>query len=223
MRETSDTRAVPGKESLHAVILDIDGTLLHSFADDDRLYREAVTTVLGPVRFREMADYEHVSDSGILQEVFRDNGLRPDAAAVESIRRTFFGALEAHIARCGPFEEIPGARCFLERLRRSSRHACAIATGSWRTSALLKLRTAGFDVAGIPVATSDDATSRSDILRHALRALDGPIAEITYYGDGVWDRATCEALGWRFCGVGSTLGGITSFDAEFREELETSV
>lgn len=214
MKRARHTGSVPYREGLRAVILDIDGTLIHSFADDDRLYREAVTTVLGPVRFRDMAEYEHVSDSGILQEIFRDNGIRPDAATVEAVRGTFFAALEAHIAQNGPFEEIPGARRFFERLRRSSSHACAIATGSWRTSALMKLRTARFDVDGIPVATSDDATSRSDILRHALAALEGPIAEVTYYGDGIWDRTTCEALGWRFCGVGPALGGITSFDGE---------
>jgi beta-phosphoglucomutase-like phosphatase (HAD superfamily) len=196
------------------VILDIDGTLLHSFDDDDRLYREAVSRVLGRVRFREMSEYEHVSDSGILAEVFRDNAIQPVPEAIEAIRRTFFSALERHVAEHGPFAEIPGARAFVQRLKRSPRHACAIATGSWRPSALIKLRTAGFDIDRLPLATSDEAVTRSDILRRALAGLKGPIRSITYYGDGIWDRKACASLGWQFRCVGPALGGITSFDAE---------
>ena len=36
-----------GKHMKQAVIFDIDGTLLDSSADDDRIYRDAVRTVLG--------------------------------------------------------------------------------------------------------------------------------------------------------------------------------
>lgn len=199
---------------LHAVILDIDGTLLHSFDDDDRLYREAVSRVLGPVKFREMSEYEHVSDSGILAQVFRDNAIRPDPDTIAAIRRTFFAALERHVLQHGPFAEMPGAKAFVQRLKCSPHHTCAIATGSWRPSALLKLRTAGFDIEALPLATSDEATARSDILRHALAALPGAIGTVTYYGDGVWDRKACEALGWQFRAVGTALQGLESFESE---------
>lgn len=212
MSETTHTAGEA--ESLHAVILDIDGTLLRSFDDDDRLYRESVSRVLGPVKFREMSEYEHVSDSGILAEVLRDNAIQPDPAAIEAVRRTFFAALERHLAQNGPFAEIPGAKAFVQRLKRSQHHACAIATGSWRPSALLKLRTAGFDVDELPIATSDEATARSDILRCALGELRGPIRTVTYYGDGIWDRKACADLGWRFRGVGPALQGISSFESE---------
>lgn len=211
---TEDTHTAVRTQPRHAVIFDIDGTLLHSFDDDDRLYREAVSHVLGSVRFREMSEYEHVSDSGILSEVFVDNGIPPDPEAIEAIRRTFFEALERHVARHGPFPEIPGARDFVRRLKHSPRHACAIATGSWRPSALLKLRTAGFDIEGLPLATSDDATTRPDILRHARAALPEPIAAVTYYGDGVWDRRACQSLGWHFRGVGPALRGLSSYEGE---------
>lgn len=206
--------ASAGAQPRHAVILDIDGTLLHSFDEDDRLYRQAVSQVLGPVRFREMSEYEHVSDSGILAEVFLDNAIQADPETIEAIRHRFFEALEQHVARHGPFAEIPGARDFVRRLKQSPRHACAIATGSWRPSALLKLRTAGFEIDDLPLATSDDATTRCDILSHALAALEGPIAAVTYYGDGSWDRKACASLGWRFRGVGQALRGLTSYDNE---------
>ena len=62
--------------SRHAVIFDIDGTLLHSAEIDDALYRQSVRDVLGDVRLRPtLADYEYVTDSGILAQIFADNGL----------------------------------------------------------------------------------------------------------------------------------------------------
>ena len=34
-----------------------------------------------------------------------------------------------------------------------------------------------------------------------------PAADTVYFGDGEWDRRACEALGWRFIGVGHKLRG----------------
>ena len=50
---------------MHAVIFDIDGTLLHSAAVDDALYREAVRRVLGEVQLRpSLHAYDYVTDTG---------------------------------------------------------------------------------------------------------------------------------------------------------------
>ena len=73
---------------MHAVIFDIDGTLLESASVDDTLYREAVVSVLGDVRFRvSLADYDYVTDSGIVAQVFEDNGIahaHDDILAIKS-------------------------------------------------------------------------------------------------------------------------------------------
>ena len=199
----------------HAIVFDVDGTLIRSAAEDDALYRRAIENVLGTVRYRaSVAEYDHVSDSGILSQVLSDNGVAAEPALVAEIKEVFFAAVAQHIESYGPFEEIPGARGFLDRLRCSEQHCCAIATGGWRESARTKLATTGFELDGVPVATSDDAVDRRDIMQLALDALGSEFASVTYYGDGAWDRDAARTLGWRFRAVGPALGGILTFEHE---------
>lgn len=201
---------------MHAVIFDLDGTLLSSSAQDEALYKEAVQQVLGEVRFRsELADYDHVTDAGILLQVLEDNAIPADAGTIADIRNEFFAMLENFIAESGPFEEIPGARAMLQRLARSESHGVAIATGGWQRSAEIKLETAGFDVGDVPLATSDDALDRIDIMRIALESIGTDCDTVTYYGDGPWDRDACQRLGWKFRPVGAVLNGLLSFDDEY--------
>jgi len=198
---------------VHAVVFDIDGTILQSAAVDDELYRRAVFSVLGHVQFRpSLADYDYVSDSGILAQILADNALDDDAELVGAVKAHFVSGLTAHIAANGPFEEIPGAKRTLETLNRSANHSVAIATGGWRESALLKLQTAGFGELDVPVATSDDARDRKEIMRVALSHLGSNFSSVTYFGDGPWDRDATIELGWRFVAVGSVLGGLASYD-----------
>ena len=201
-----------------AVIFDIDDTLLHSMDADDRLYRQAVRDVVGEVRFREsLADYTHVSDTGILREVLDDNGVADAERCFLEIRERFLASLAEHVRRHGPFREIEGARAMLGRLVRSGAYGVALATGCWRASAELKLRTAGFELDGLPLATSDDAIERVAIMRHALAALGDRFDSVTYYGDGVWDRQACRELGWQFRPVGPALGGLSAYHDEFTD------
>ena len=174
---------------MHAVIFDIDGTLLQSASIDDTLYRDAVRFVLGTVRLRQsLEDYEFVSDSGVLAQIFADNAVVNDQARIQAVKSRFVELLRQHIADNGPFPEIPGARDLLTRYTRSPDHAVAIATGGWRESALLKLETSGFADYGFPLASSDDAYERKEIMRIALSRLGDEFMSVTYYGDGPWDR-----------------------------------
>lgn len=203
---------------IHAVIFDIDDTLLHSMSADDLLYRQAIRDTVGEVRFRaQLADYEHVSDFGILREVLNDNGIAATDDTIAAIQRRFLDSLSAYVETNGPFREIDGARQLLDRLRASNDHAVALATGCWRESAQLKLHTAGFDVADLPLATADDAVPRVDIMQTALRALPTELASITYFGDGVWDQRACASLGWTFRPVGPGLNGIGDYHGEYVE------
>ena len=198
---------------MHAVIFDIDGTLLRSAAVDDDLYRRAVLSVLGDVQFRSSLEaYDYVSDAGILSQILSDNALDDDVELVGAVKACFINELAAHIAANGPFEEIPGAKRTLEKLYRSANHSVAIATGGWRESALLKLKTAGLGELDVPLATSDDARDRKDIMRIALSHLGSAFSSVTYFGDGPWDREATVALGWRFVAVGPLLGGLDTYD-----------
>lgn len=202
-----------GKPMKQAVIFDIDGTLLDSSADDDRIYRDAVRTVLGDVEMRpSLHDYDPVTDTGILTQIFADNALALDDVLMHKVKEEFFVRLEDFVENHGPFAKIPGAREVLARLQVSDRHEIAIATGGWRRSARIKLTSAGFEIDTVPLASSDDAMRRDEIMLVALQALPGEFSSITYFGDGQWDAAACETLGWDFRAVGPALDGLRSFD-----------
>jgi len=201
---------------MHAVIFDVDGTLLDSASQDEGLYKLAVEEVVGEVSFRAgLHDYDIVTDTGILQQVFDDNRINADEQIIEAIKSRFFDLLEEYIDGVGPFRELPGARALLERLDASESYQVAIATGGWRRSAQIKLDTAGFAPVRLHLATSDDALTREEIMKKALQLIGAECASVTYYGDGAWDRQACERLGWHFRPVGAALGGLLSFDDEF--------
>lgn len=197
---------------MHAVIFDIDGTLLQSAAIDDELYQQAVRHLIPDAHIRPaIADYDYVSDSGILTQIFADNGVSADDELAAAVQSRFVELLDDHIARSGAFPEIPGALGYLQHHIDSSEHAVAYATGGWRASARLKLKAAGFDGLDVPLATADDALDRKDIMLTALSHLGESFRSITYYGDGPWDRDSSEQLGWNFVAVGAKLGGLNSY------------
>ncbi len=197
---------------MHAVIFDIDGTLLESVQVDDDLYRQAVREVHGDIVLRSsLHDYEDVSDSGILRDIARDNALEMRLEA--DVKACFVELLRQHVDEYGPFQQIAGAAELLTSLSRSARHGVAMATGGWRESAALKLSSSGIEFADVPLATSDDAVRRTDIMQIALDRLGAGFTRISYYGDGVWDRAACTELGWHFIAVGPGLNGLTSYVA----------
>lgn len=197
---------------MHAVVFDIDGTLVQSTDVDNRLYTEAIQSVLGELRFRSnLHEYRSVTDSGILLQVMEENSIAAEPDLIRRIQHRFLSSFEAYFAANGPFEEIPGARRFVRRLRASEDHVVAFATGGWERTARLKLLTSGFDITDIPLASSDDAIERTEIMRLSLRDFDNCFESIVYYGDGIWDKNACESLGWTFCAVGRELGGIDSY------------
>ena len=197
---------------MHAIIFDIDGTLLHSAAVDDALYREAVRRVLGEVQLRpSLHAYDYVTDTGVLYQIVADNEIVVEPELLQEIKSHFVDLIRGYVDENGPFLEIPGASDLLASLRASSAHAVAIATGGWRESAELKLRSAGLDYSSFPLATADDHHERTSIMKLALGQLGNHFESVTYYGDGPWDRDACRALGWEFVAVGPELGGIESY------------
>ena len=197
---------------MRAVLFDIDGTLLHSAAVDDALYREAVRVVLGDVRLRpSLHEYDFVTDTGVLRQILADNAIAENARTIDEIRAVFVDLLQSHVNEFGPFTEIPGAREMLRALRTSAGCAVAMATGGWRQSAELKLSSAGIHYDDIPLATSNDHHERTTIMEIALERLGGRFESVTYFGDGPWDREACAQLGWEFVAVGPELGGLENF------------
>jgi beta-phosphoglucomutase-like phosphatase (HAD superfamily) len=199
---------------VHAIILDIDGTLIQSDLADADLYLAAVRAVLGPVRIRDSWEsYIQVTDAGILEDICVDNGIAMAGTILDEVKLSFLDALARRISTQGPFLEIPGARNFVRSLRESNQHAIAYATGGWAASASLKLGSAGFPL-DIPLASSDDFPNRAAIMTHALKQMGQEFQSVTYYGDGIWDREATLMLGWRFVPVGEALNGLSVYEVD---------
>jgi len=202
------------RESMKAMIFDVDGTLLHSAADDEAIYCAAISEVLGPIRFRDkLHDYRHVTDSGIFDQVLEDNQINHTPEIEASVRAVVLDRIKHHIRRNGPFAPVPGARRLLRQIAMSPNHTLAIATGGWRSVVEYKLSSSRFNIDRLPMATSDDSHDRVEIMKIAMERSEGVCDNVSYFGDAPWDRAACNALGWEFVAVGPVVGGMEDFGA----------
>ncbi len=194
------------------IIFDIDGTLTESFALDAVAFLDALRDVFG---FDDIPDdwasYQHVTDSGILAEVFalrRDRAPSPEEIA--RIQAHFVALLSARVAAAGGIRPVIGVATVLTRLLASPDYAVAYASGGWGAAARLKLSSAGLPIEGVPCACSDDAVSREDLCRLAQARAEVQYAQrfarTIYVGDGVWDVRASRNLGYGFIGIGRGAG-----------------
>jgi len=201
---------------MHLVMFDIDGTLVDSAGFDADLYVQAVESVLNIAVDRNWGAYEHVSDSGILEQLLRDARFDGDRAALAArVQQRFVGLVREYVERDpSAVREIVGARRLVERLLALPGVRVAIATGGWEPTARLKLQHVGIDVGGMGFASSSDARRRTDIMRLAAqRALRGAsFKRATYFGDGAWDRRASAELGYDFVAVGRGVPHPVAYD-----------
>jgi len=191
-------------------ILDLDGTLMPSAEIDNICFWQAVAGVFDtPHQPPDLHDFVHVTDSGILHEwCVREVGRPPLADEAAHIKRLFEQRLEsAFQAEPAHFSPLPGVVDWLAAVRASGHAFAGIATGGWAHSARLKLKLSGLDRFELPLASSDDAIKRTDIMRIAvLRTLGHAATQntvITYVGDGAWDLQASRELDWAFVGIAS--------------------
>jgi phosphoglycolate phosphatase-like HAD superfamily hydrolase len=197
--------AGPGEEIF---VLDIDGTLMHTHEIDNDCYWAAVHEVYEMDGDAGTLDaFEHVSDSGILLEWCRQYlGRDPLEVEIADIRERFLALMQTVSAEQPElFRPRPGLEPWLERMSGHSGTYLAIATGSWGNTAEFKLEFSGLSRFGLALASADDAVSRTDIMSIAVSRLElaRPVSDyrITYIGDGPWDFAASQELGWYFIGI----------------------
>ena len=201
---------------MQLAIFDIDGTLANTNPVDAQCYERAVKEQLGvDLRNARWSDFTFVTDSGISVQVFeRYLGRAPATTELLQLQQRFRDLL-AQAARDQPesFSEVAGASQALRRLREDPQWTVAIATGSWRACALVKLAAAGLNIEGIPAAFADDGLAREDILATAqARARDaygqGGFRRVVSIGDAPWDVQTARRLGLPFIGVQAHHGAV---------------
>lgn len=185
-------------------MFDVDGTLVQSMDFDPAIFAAIVEEELGSPVNRNWSQYKNVTDSGILSEIIDTQGLSNHRAEIENrVKQKFAIRIEKHLSN-KPAQQVKGAGSFLSQLV-SERSICvSIATGGWRETTELKLKSAGLFIPEIPIATSSDHHSRTEIMRISKDKSDSDIEiPCTYFGDALWDKIACEELGYNFVLVGS--------------------
>ncbi|MGD0948556.1 MAG: HAD family hydrolase [Candidatus Binatia bacterium] len=199
---------------MQLAIFDLDGTLMRTTRVDEVCYVRAVRQELGIQDIdNDWSKYTHSTDSGITAEILQIRfGRPPRPDELARVRERFVGLL-AETFRTEPdsCSEIAGASAALQRLRAHPQWRIALATGSWQACAMLKLRTAGPDLDGVPAAFADDSPAREEIIALAQsRALQGygqdDFGRVVYIGDAPWDVRSARRLGLPFLGIGSGRG-----------------
>ncbi len=192
--------------TVHHIMFDIDGTLVKSCDFDEECFISAVAEALGHEIDSNWDNYQHVSDAGILNEHLDRRGVTSGGdEAQRSVKEAFIAKVKAYLSE-NPATEVAGAAKLISYLAGHSSVSLSIATGGWGETALLKLRSAGIDVSGIPMASSNDHYARIRIMKAAMKKANvGGSVPVTYFGDAAWDKKACRELGFNFVLVGDRI------------------
>jgi phosphoglycolate phosphatase-like HAD superfamily hydrolase len=187
-------------------VLDIDGTLTDTNAVDDACFLRAVGETLGiKTSGVDWSAAPHVTDSALVLWLAEQHGRLPlSDRMVSLVVDRFLELLEAERAlSVDAFRPVAGADRLFPALATGG-WTCALATGGWERSARLKLAAAGLHTSTLALASSSDASTRSEIMQlAAVRAQRDAAAfeRIVSIGDAVWDVRAAGELHWSFIGI----------------------
>lgn len=191
------------------LIFDIDGTLTNTNQVDNEsfvaTFEERYAVKLGKVDWK---NFQNVTDSALFHDiyfsVFEES---PSQAEMEAFRWDFLKRFEVNF-KTNPalFQEVKGAANFLKHCESIRNIRVALATGSWRHSAIFKLMTADIPYQWLILSHCDSFFRRQDILRDAIAQCKEKYAfdffeHIVYFGDGEWDFRTTAELEIPFIGI----------------------
>ncbi len=192
-------------------LFDIDGTLTETNEVDDKCFINAFAASHQITEIEtDWTKYNHVTDSGIVLEVFNQRlGRSPNEQDLFIFKSYFIESLNDFASRDETlFAEILNAKAMLENLKLEKDWAIALATGCFYESAKLKLEKVKIDIKDFPIGTADDAISREEILQTAIEKSVEKFGlkkfeKIVSIGDGVWDARTARNLNLDFIGIAS--------------------
>lgn len=185
------------------IVFDVDGTLIGGESTDWACFGAAFEEVAGFALSNSFfAGIEEITAQAIVHQALANLPPHERKLKEHSVREGFLRRLQdAHKNDPASFVAVNGAIALIQELKERS-IPIAIATGDWRESISFKLRAAGISFDDIPMVTSSECYSRSDIIAAAVAKAGGSLQQAIYVGDGLWDFRACAKLGIRFLGVG---------------------
>ena len=91
------------------LMFDVDGTLVKSYEFDENCFVAAVKDVLGHEIDSDWGSYQHVSDTGILNEHLQRKGITRNHQSVhQQVKSSFIKKIKARLLH-EPAVEVPGA------------------------------------------------------------------------------------------------------------------
>lgn len=191
---------------MHLIMFDIDGTLVESNNFDSECYVNAIEKVLKIKIDSNWSKYKHTTDAGILDEIITQNHLQEERELIHSNVKAKFIDLITNYINTNQILPIKGAERFISSLRTMDKVAITFATGGWNESAQMKLKSVGIDYNGIPIASSSDHFSRTEIMKISeYKSGFKEYASKTYFGDAIWDKQAAMELGYNFILVGNRI------------------
>ena len=184
------------------LIFDIDGTLTNTNEIDHRAYFSAFKNITGiDAGTARWEDFVNFTDLSITQELYAQFFKREaNSDEIEGIQKE----MQLHFENAQQLEphllaEVPGAKTFFNELSQQPNYAVAIATGCWSFSAEYKLGLHQIDFNAFPHGHSNSNIARHDIVLDAVansvkHYKTASFEKIIYFGDGVWDKKTCDLL-----------------------------
>ena len=196
---------------MRLIIFDIDGTIVDSINADDTCFIQTFEDLYQIDLSRaDWSDFKNVTDTGLTMEIF-EIWLRrkPNEEEIAMVKSYFKKLLYGHIDQ---FAEIEGALAFIEMMADHPEYEIGFATGGWRETAEMKCQAIGLNLNEYIFKSSDDHYQRETIIERAIKeALEKhdvrKFESITYFGDGLWDLKTTQALGIGFIGVDTRQSG----------------
>lgn len=186
-------------------VFDLDGTLIGLNPIDDEAFAAAFRDELGiDCTTLEWSQFQYVTNAGIAGALVEAIEESRRADALTRVRSRFFDLLERGSSERGwEFIPIAGAADLVGRLPHAEWRG-VIATGCWRSSVEIKLRSSGLG-ALLPFVCSDDDRSREGIVRRAIalaaELYGAEFERVVMIGDAVWDVRTAANLALPFVGV----------------------
>lgn len=197
------------------VVFDIDDTLAHTAQYYDAYFYAALEGVVGPGHVHHnLGSWTHVTDEGIVREVMAAALGEWSTEQRDAIKADYIARMRTNYATQ---PAVAGASDLLTHLRENTDWKIALATGNWHGPAVIKLESAGIDIADAPLGACDDRPSRTEVMEYALTTSQTHYGQefkrVVYAGDASWDVRASRDLGWPFVGVTDPKGHLTALGA----------